>query len=117
MTSRHQQALFGGRSGSSKASAASAGGADKAELFEIDLPVPFATHNIDPPSQTATASKEELLHIYRQMVVTRRMETAADALYKQKLIRGFCHLQSGQVPSFPSTVVYPRPIKELIVQK
>lgn len=66
-------------------------------MFEIDLPVPFATHNIDPPSQTATASKEELLHMYRQMVVTRRMETAADALYKQKFIRGFCHLQSGQV--------------------
>jgi pyruvate dehydrogenase E1 component alpha subunit len=56
----------------------------------------FETYNCDAPPLELEISKDEVLDAYRQMVVIRRMEMAADALYKAKLIRGFCHLATGQ---------------------
>ncbi|ESK98252.1 pyruvate dehydrogenase e1 component alpha mitochondrial [Moniliophthora roreri MCA 2997] len=56
----------------------------------------FQTYNCEMPELEVQVTKEELLKMYREMQTMRRMEMAADALYKAKLIRGFCHLAIGQ---------------------
>jgi pyruvate dehydrogenase E1 component alpha subunit len=43
-----------------------------------------------------TASKEEMLEFYRQMMLIRRFEEKAGQLYGLGLIGGFCHLYIGQ---------------------
>lgn len=40
--------------------------------------------------------RDDALTIYRQMMTIRRMEAGANTLYKEKSVRGFCHLYSGQ---------------------
>ncbi|EXJ64171.1 pyruvate dehydrogenase E1 component subunit alpha [Cladophialophora yegresii CBS 114405] len=70
---------------------------------EDDKPFPvklseesFETYNLDPPPYTLDTTKGELKKMYYDMVAVRRMEMAADRLYKEKKIRGFCHLSTGQ---------------------
>lgn len=63
----------------------------------------FRAFNTDTPSLDVEVTKDSLLKMYKEMVTMRRMEQSADALYKSKLIRGFCHLAIGQVRSlFPT---------------
>jgi pyruvate dehydrogenase E1 component alpha subunit len=57
----------------------------------------FRSYKTDTPGLEVQVSKEMLIDMYQKMTLMRRMEMAADALYKQKLIRGFCHLAIGQV--------------------
>ncbi|KAJ3342955.1 alpha subunit of pyruvate dehydrogenase [Gonapodya sp. JEL0774] len=67
-------------------------------VFEFDLEASTYESHLDcpmPPLKTS-ATKADLLSIYRSMVTIRRIETAADALYKSRMIRGFCHLSTGQ---------------------
>ncbi|PGH21608.1 pyruvate dehydrogenase (acetyl-transferring) E1 component, alpha subunit [Polytolypa hystricis UAMH7299] len=56
----------------------------------------FETYELDPPPYTLQTTKKELKQMYRDMVTIRRMEMASDRLYKEKKIRGFCHLSTGQ---------------------
>lgn len=41
-------------------------------------------------------TRDEALKYYGEMFTIRRLETAASSLYKDKIVRGFCHLYSGQ---------------------
>ncbi|KAF8311220.1 hypothetical protein DL93DRAFT_2083680 [Clavulina sp. PMI_390] len=69
----------------------------KSEPFTVTLHEDsFVSYRCDAPSLEVSVTKEQLIDWYRQMTLMRRMEMAADALYKAKLIRGFCHLAIGQ---------------------
>merc|ERR1712200_62149 len=58
---------------------------------------PYKLHQLDEgPATSTTVTRDEALRIYHEMVTIRRMETAAANLYKEKVVRGFCHLCSGQ---------------------
>jgi pyruvate dehydrogenase E1 component alpha subunit len=64
--------------------------------IRFDLPIPFDYHKCGPLPDYSLATHQELMDMYYQMTVIRRMETVADSLYKSRWIRGFCHLSIGQ---------------------
>ncbi|EPS66007.1 hypothetical protein M569_08768, partial [Genlisea aurea] len=66
------------------------------DSITIETSLPFTGHKLDPPSRSVETTPQELLSFFRDMSLMRRMEIAADSLYKSKLIRGFCHLYDGQ---------------------
>ena len=47
-------------------------------------------------TRKSNASKEELLKLYREMLLIRRFEEKAGQLYGMGLVGGFCHLYIGQ---------------------
>lgn len=58
---------------------------------------PYKLHHLESgPSTTVTVKRDEALDMYRSMQMIRRLETSAGNLYKEKLVRGFCHLYTGQ---------------------
>lgn len=48
------------------------------------------------PATSRTVTRDEALAYYSAMQRIRRLETSAGNLYKEKIVRGFCHLYSGQ---------------------
>lgn len=58
---------------------------------------PYKLHKLESgPVDSASVSRDDALKIYRQMQLIRRIESASGNLYKEKAVRGFCHLCSGQ---------------------
>jgi len=58
---------------------------------------PYKLHRLEEgPSTSVSVTKEDALTYYRQMQAIRRLETVSGNFYKEKVIRGFCHLYSGQ---------------------
>ncbi|KAJ3278995.1 alpha subunit of pyruvate dehydrogenase [Borealophlyctis nickersoniae] len=67
------------------------------DVYTFEFPeTHFAMHNCEPVPLKTTATKDELIDLYKMMVSIRHLETACDQLYKSKMIRGFCHLSTGQ---------------------
>ena len=65
----------------------------------LQLPLaPFPVHKLDAKAlpTAAETSREEVLQYLKDMVTIRRIETTSDNYYKNKDIRGFCHLCDGQ---------------------
>ncbi|XP_065906675.1 pyruvate dehydrogenase E1 component subunit alpha, mitochondrial-like [Dysidea avara] len=67
------------------------------DSFSFDVTQSFRYHKLEPLSisETVTATKDELMHYYREMQIIRIMEERAKELYEQRKIRGFCHLYIG----------------------
>lgn len=64
--------------------------------FEIK-PQQYKLHKLETsPNSKVTVTSDEALKLYEQMTILRRLETASSNMYKEKIIRGFCHLYSGQ---------------------
>jgi len=64
---------------------------------KFDIPNAYKLHKLEEgPSLSVSVTRDDALKYYRDMMIIRRMETAAGNLYKEKIIRGFCHLYSGQ---------------------
>ncbi|KAL4919874.1 dehydrogenase E1 component-domain-containing protein [Aspergillus aurantiobrunneus] len=71
--------------------------AEEDRPFEVPISEDsFETYNFDPPQYSLETTKSQLKQLYHDMTMIRRMEVAADSLYKDRKIRGFCHLSTGQ---------------------
>ncbi|XP_026331953.1 pyruvate dehydrogenase E1 component subunit alpha, mitochondrial-like [Hyposmocoma kahamanoa] len=58
---------------------------------------PYKLHRLKTgPSTTATLTAKEALSVYKNLTVARRLSNACGSLYREKKIRGFCHLYTGQ---------------------
>lgn len=80
--------------------------------FEVK---PFKLHKLEEgPATTVVLTRDEALKYYTNFQKIRRIETAAGNLYKEKIVRGFCHLYSGQEAIAVGIKAVLRPIDAII---
>ncbi len=70
--------------------------ARSAKKAAVSSTPPAADIERPPQPERYKASKDELLQLYREMLLIRRFEERAGQLYGLGLIGGFCHLYIGQ---------------------
>lgn len=59
---------------------------------------PFDLYKLESgPEINVSCTKKEALDYYEKMQAIRKLELMAGNMYKEKDIRGFCHLMNGQV--------------------
>jgi len=75
----------------------STGAVHKSATMSYTLEKGFDLHKLTAgPPMDVSCTKDDALDYYEKMQSVRRLETIAGNLYKDKQIRGFCHLYSGQ---------------------
>ncbi len=70
--------------------------ARSAKKTDVSSKAPASDIERPPQPKRYKASKDELLKLYREMLLIRRFEERAGQLYGLGLIGGFCHLYIGQ---------------------
>ncbi|XP_034668626.1 pyruvate dehydrogenase E1 component subunit alpha, mitochondrial-like [Drosophila subobscura] len=67
------------------------------EYRVVYLPKDFKLHRLNVgPARAVAIKKSQAMEYYRQLLTVRLLESAASRLYKEQLVRGFCHLYMGQ---------------------
>ncbi|SPP79020.1 pyruvate dehydrogenase E1 component subunit alpha, mitochondrial-like [Drosophila guanche] len=67
------------------------------EYRVVYLPKDFKLHRLNAgPARAVAIMKSQAREYYRQLLTVRLLESAASRLYKEQLVRGFCHLYMGQ---------------------
>ncbi|CAI7932693.1 unnamed protein product [Closterium sp. NIES-54] len=69
---------------------------DSLDSIEVQLPAASTPFHCDPPPSLVRITPRELLRLFRDMTVIRRAEIVSDLLFKERTVRGFCHLYDGQ---------------------
>ncbi|KAH8377017.1 hypothetical protein KR093_002753, partial [Drosophila rubida] len=63
----------------------------------VHLPTEFKLHRLEyGPDTLVSLRRSEAALYYRQLMALRRLEATAAQLYEEQLVRGFCHLYTGQ---------------------
>lgn len=68
------------------------------KIIKVSIPRPLDSSELDVknfPTETTTTG-EELIKFFKTLTLWRRVEIESNELYKNKEIRGFCHLYIGQ---------------------